>query len=185
MADGAMEIEISAMDEEAKELNPNAEVDPDERTFADTFMEKVSIKTIMANATSIGRNEARLMLAQLRETQLQNVGPNDPGVLMLDGLPKHDIRSYINDGGDDLKATLLGLNSTNMSITPRGANEEGKDFNEHNQYNRHINELITCLNNLKDSHDYVVKDQYRKEFFEIYTYLDAVHKVQMLPAVKN
>ena len=84
-------------------------------SFKDEFLEKVSVSTIMSGATSIGRNEARLMLCQLRSVSLQQVNINDPGVLMLDGLPLSELETFLETAQGPIIDSLKGSNDDSDS----------------------------------------------------------------------
>lgn len=98
------DIEISEADSE------DAQYAADHGSFKDEFMDKVSVNTIMSGATSIGRNEARLMLCQLRSVALQQVNLNDPGVLMLDGLPISELETFLESAAGPIVDSLKGNN---------------------------------------------------------------------------
>merc|ERR1719384_2245526 len=99
-----MSFEISENDGHENVLSPTGQY----QSFVDEFLDKVSIKTIMSGSRSIGRNEARLMLAQFREYNIEMVRYDDPGVLMLDGLPLSELEEFLESGGVSLEFAIRG-----------------------------------------------------------------------------
>merc|ERR1719361_2603199 len=104
----ALDVEISEVDGYEDGGAPLSPSTYNSDTFYEEFTEKVSIKTIMSGSRSIGRNEARLMLAQFRACPIDAVTFQDPAVLMLDGLPLSELESFLISGGDSLETAIRG-----------------------------------------------------------------------------
>ena len=186
-------------DVEISEVGSEDDAYGDTGSFKDEFMEKVSVNTIMSGATSIGRNEARLMLCQLRSVALQQVNPNDPGVLMLDGLPLSELESFLESAQgpiiDSLKGSqdssdeeeVVGGNNggggeggvINENGTPGGEGDDEKGAYSDPNKRTTLPQLATVLDNFKNAETVNQRSKYRNDFFACFNNLDAVHRLQI------
>ena len=177
-----MSFDISEQDEnggsgsDSNVLTPNG--DNEYANFVEEFVDKVSIKTIMGGARSIGRNEARLMLAQIRECNIEFVTYDDPGVLMLDGLPVSELEDFLESGGESLEMAIRGPQPDDLVLTT----------DQYNATNRGpkatLSQLRETLEKFRKATNPSEKDMYRKEFFLLYPGLSVPAQQSIQPQVR-
>jgi len=145
--------------------------------FVEEFLDKVSIKTIMSGSRSIGRNEARLMLAQFRDCNIEFVTYDDPGVLMLDGLPLSELEQFLESGGESLEFAIRGpQNEENFLTTDNATNQAPSST---------LSQLRSTLDAFRQSTNSADKDRLRGEFFFLYNGLAASSREAIQPQIRS
>eukprot|EP01084_Bolivina_argentea_P136318 240079_1 len=125
----------------------------------------------MSGSRSVGRNEARLMLAQFRGLAIEMIANDDPGVLMLDGLAISELEEFLESGGESLHMALRGSHlqdddSQFMSVTG-------------------LTQLRSTLNQFRNATDPQTKDNHRQQFFICYGALNDPHKMTIQPQIRS
>ena len=173
-----MSFEISEQDGDQDD-NVLSGVGDEYNNFVEEFLDKVSIKTIMSGSRSIGRNEARLMLAQFRECNIEIVTFDDPGVLMLDGLAISELEEFLESGGESLEMAIRGPQPDDLVLTTDQYNTTNKK-----QYTT-LTQLRSILEKFRKTTNTNDKDIHRKEFFLSYGGLSNASKQSIQPQIRS
>eukprot|EP01084_Bolivina_argentea_P110524 197320_1 len=171
-----MDIEISERDGHESDENVLSPTSPsNDNNFVDEFLDKVSIKTIMSGSRCIGGNEARLMLAQFRECNIDIVTYEDPGVIMLDGVAISELEEYLLSGGESLEYAIRGPKEDLIL----------QSDNNRNKKTATLSQLRTILSNFRKTIDINDKNSFRQEFFITYNQLNNGYKNAIQPQIRS